>query len=177
MQNNFLNYLNNSNFKLMTKNHFLSLIAVAILVGGLSFYGGVQYAKGSAPSNTSGNPLASGAGFRGTRTGATGANGSTLNGSILSKDAQSVTLSLRDGGSKIVFYSDSTEISKFVKGTAADLTVGTNVMVNGTTNSDGSVTSKMVQIRPANQGSGQGQGQGQGQNQGTGQGATPTPAK
>jgi hypothetical protein len=131
----------------MTKNHFLSLIAVAILVGGISFYGGVQYAKGS----TTATPAAqgSGTGFRGTRTGAS-ASSATLSGSILSKDAQSVTLSLRDGGSKIVFYSGTTEISKFVKGTGDDLAVGTNVMITGTTNSDGSVTSKMIQIRPAN---------------------------
>jgi hypothetical protein len=177
----------------MTKNHFLSLIAVAILVGGLSFYGGVQYAKGSTPpASTQGSGQGGGSGFRGGRNGG-GANGSNLSGSILSKDAQSITLSLRDGGSKIVFYSGTTEISKFVAGTADDLAVGANVMVNGTANSDGSVTSKMIQIRPANApGAGAGQGQGQGQTQGQNQtkgktqgttqgtgsaGTPPTPAK
>ncbi len=153
----------------MNKNFYISIIATAVLVGGLSFYGGVQYAKGSTtPTPAQGN----GAGFRGTRTGGTGANSSVLNGSILSKDAQSVTLKLRDGGSKIVFYSATTEISKFVAGTADDLAVGANVMVNGTANSDGSVTSKMIQIRPAGA-PGAVQGQGQGQNQGAGQGVTP----
>ena len=58
----------------------------------------------------------------------------------MSKDAQSVTVKLSDGSTKIVFYSASTTVSKSATGTAADLTAGTGVIVTGTTNPDGSVT-------------------------------------
>lgn len=69
-------------------------------------------------------------------------------GEIISKDEKSVTVKLRDGGSKIVFYYDGTKIDKFVSGNAADLEVGKNVVVSGTTNFDGSVTAQSVQVRP-----------------------------
>mgnify|MGYP002128294891 CR=1 FL=1 len=75
--------------------------------------------------------------------------GGTVNGEILSVDGKSLTVKLRDGGSKIVLLGDSTQINKAATGTAADLTQGTNVVIFGTTNSDGSVTAMNVQIRPA----------------------------
>ena len=72
-----------------------------------------------------------------------------VSGDIISKDAMSITVKLRDGGSKIVFFSDTTEISRFASGSASDLLVGKSVMVNGKTNDDGSVTAQSIQLRPA----------------------------
>ena len=87
-----------------------------------------------------------GAGFRGGNSTTTG----FVSGEIISKDDKSITVKLRDGGSKIVFFSDSTEITKFIDGTPTDLEVGKTITIDGTTNQDGSVTAKSIQLRLAN---------------------------
>ena len=86
-------------------------------------------------------------GFRGGRTGGQ-AGGGFASGEIISKDDKSVTIKLRDGGSKIIFLTDSAEIAKFTSGTIEDLEIGKTVAVNGKTNADGSITADSIQIRP-----------------------------
>lgn len=146
----------------MTKK-VLPIIIALIAVGGGAFYGGMKYAesKSSAGSHASG--------FRNLQNlspeerqkqidqmggGRTGANrqmgGGIANGEIISKDGQSITVKLQDGGSKIVFYSASAEISKFAAGSPSDLEVGKTVMISGKTNDDGSITAQSIQIRPEN---------------------------
>jgi hypothetical protein len=51
--------------------------------------------------------------------------------------------------SEIVLLSPTTQILKSVTGAASDLTVGSEVTITGTTNSDGSVSATSIQIRPA----------------------------
>jgi len=70
-------------------------------------------------------------------------------GEIIAKDEQTVTVKLSDGGSKIVFFSDTTQIDKFAAGTLADLEIGMTIIANGTANQDGSVVAKTIQLRPA----------------------------
>lgn len=74
--------------------------------------------------------------------------GGLIAGEVLTKDANSLTLKLRDGGSRIVFFSTSTRVSKMADGMIGDVSTGTTVTVNGATNQDGSVTAEMIQLRP-----------------------------
>ena len=70
-------------------------------------------------------------------------------GEIIAQDSQCLTLKLQDNGSKIVFFSTSTQISKFDQGALSDLAIGKTVMVNGKENSDGAISAQTIQIRPA----------------------------
>jgi len=127
------------------------IIAVTLIVVAGAFYGGMKYAENKAMAGRqqraqqfSGN---SGAGFSGgTGAGQRGGGGFTA-GEIITKDDKSVIVKLQDGGSKIVFLSDSTKITKSTDGALSDLEVGKNVSVNGTANSDGSITAQTIQLR------------------------------
>jgi hypothetical protein len=127
------------------KKAILIIVAIAIVVGGLSFYGGMKYQESKIPKGVAGRNFQNTGGLNGS-TGQRSSNFS--NGEIVSKDDKSVTIKLGDRGSKIIFYSDTTEISKFVAGTANDLEIGKSVTINGTTNQDGSLTAQSIQIRP-----------------------------
>jgi len=139
----------------MEKKTIGLLLGALIIFGGAGFWGGMTYAQSKATSARA--AFAGGAGFGGRvggagRAGATG--GGAAFGTILSKDATSITVQLMTGtsttstGSKIVLYDTSTQIGKMVTGSGSDLTVGQNVTVAGTANSDGSITAQSIQIRP-----------------------------
>jgi hypothetical protein len=144
------------------------IIVVAIVVAVGTFYGGIKYAQHKTSKNLvqgnfqgfqnmtpeerqqqmgqmGGNNNANTARFAG---GVMNRGGGFVSGEIIAKDEQSVTVKLLDGGSKIIFYGDSTEVGKFVTGTATDLEVGKTVTVTGDTNQDGSITAKSIQLRP-----------------------------
>ncbi len=133
------------------------VIAVAVVVGGGAFYGGMKYAQSQAPQrNAQGFQNLSPEErqqrirqFGGSGGGNRGAGGGFTSGEILSKDDKSITVKMRDGGSKIIFYSDTTEVGKFVNGAPSDLEVGKTVTINGSTNPDGSITAQSIQIRLA----------------------------
>jgi hypothetical protein len=139
-------------------------VITAVVVGAASFYGGMKYGQSKASKTASSNrqqfagAVGAGAGNTNRRTGGTfGPNSAGfISGSIISKDDKSITVQSRDarlpdgqGGSKIVFLGSSTSISKTTNGSISDLAVGEPVVVNGTANSDGSVTAQNIQIRPA----------------------------
>ncbi len=130
------------------KKSFLIITAVIalLIIGGGSFYGGMLY--GQRQKRSAGFPgQNAGISIRGGRQGGAGFN----SGEILSKDDKSITIKLATGGSKIIFFSGSTEIGKFVNGTSDDLQVGETVMVQGQANQDGSITAQSIQIRPVGQ--------------------------
>jgi hypothetical protein len=136
-------------------------VALILVVGGGAFYGGMKYqqSKGSFGNLTRQNfqNLSEeqrqqllqgniGGGLQGGSERRTASN--FLNGEVISKDEQSLTLKMPDGGSKIVFFSDSTEISKTIEGSINDLEIGKQIMVSGEQNSDGSYTAKTIQLSP-----------------------------
>ncbi len=87
----------------------------------------------------------------GQRQGATGnfrgTSGGMATGEIIAKDDKSITIKLGDGGSKIVFYSASTQLQEMASTTLDNLVVGKQVVASGTANSDGSITAKSIQLR------------------------------
>jgi hypothetical protein len=129
-------------------NKIISGIIGVVIIAGGAFYGGMVYGKSSVPTRGgSGQFVANansirGAGARG------GMNGGFTIGEIISKDATSITVKMQDGSTKIAFVSTSTQVMKSSVGSLGDLSVGTNVTINGTANSDGSITAQSVQIRP-----------------------------
>ena len=136
--------------------NIISILATALIVGGAAFYGGLQYNNSQALSANfpnSGNPPQSiqrqgGNTAFGRRINGAQA-GNLINGQIISIDDKSLTVKLRDGGSKIVFFSASAQITKTTDGTSKDLVAGKEIMVNGTVNADGSITAQNIQIRPS----------------------------
>lgn len=136
------------------KKIVVPVLITAVVVGGLSFYGGMQYqqstlnAQRQQRAGSFGGAGGIGAGSFGGASGGRGQAASMINGDIISSDDKSITVKTRDGGSKIVFFSGSTGITKSVDGVASDLATGKTVIVSGTPNSDGSVTAQTIQLRP-----------------------------
>lgn len=148
----------------MKKQHIIAAV-IALCIGGGVFYGGMQYEKNVAAKSqqtngrnfaggnrqggsdqTGGQRVAgqSGGGMR--RGGANG--GGFVTGEILSKDDKSLTIKTTDGGSTIVYFSPTVVVRKAETGSLSDLATGQQVVVNGKSNSDGSLSADTVQITP-----------------------------
>ena len=121
------------------KTIILIFIVAMAVVGGGAFYGGMKYVESNSPAG----------GLRGFRNGKIegGFSGITA-GEIISRDDKSITVKLKDGGSRIIFFSDAMEITKLARGSLNDLAVGAEIRVNGSQNSDGSVTAQSIQLSP-----------------------------
>lgn len=138
------------------QNKVIAVIIGVVLVGGGSFYAGMRYGQGGRGTRNLGGGTVrfqqGGAGMesaRGIR--GNGADSGFTTGEVISKDDKSVTLKLRDGGSQIVFLPGSTAVMKTVGGSAADVSVGAQLVITGTANPDGSLTAQSVQVRPEQQ--------------------------
>jgi hypothetical protein len=144
------------------KQLITSIVIAAIIAGGIGFYAGMRYGK-SQPRERNAQirngqpgqdpaPYGTGQGrqFGGIRSNPNGQPGSDFTtGEITGKDDKSITIKTRNGGSKIIFFSDSTTVGKSEQGSASDLNNGQQVMVNGKNNTDGTISAQNIQIRPA----------------------------
>lgn len=127
----------------MLKNPFLIAIIVAIIVGVGAFYGGMKYQQSKMPNlqgRFPGNPQ----GQNGQQRTSQGLR--PVTGTILSLDENSLTVKLVDDSSKIILLTKNSLINKTEEGSKEDLTEGTEIMVFGQENSDGSLTAQNIQI-------------------------------
>jgi len=142
----------------MNKKAWITVVVVAVVVGGAAFWGGMTYAASKTTASTASRFAAGTAGFAG-RTGAAGfsgaAGGGTV-GTVVQVGSGSFTVQLPTStsttattGTKIVLVDSATEIDELEAVPVSNLQVGQSVTVAGTSNSDGSVTASSVMIRPA----------------------------
>jgi hypothetical protein len=125
----------------------VTLIVVALVALGIGFYGGVQYQLSkSGNTKMAGNVQGGFPGGSGQpRTGKTGGS-QPVSGEITAVDSSSVTVKTQDGSSKIVLFSSSTKVNKTSEGSKSDLVKGEQVMVIGTTSTDGTVTAQSISV-------------------------------
>ncbi|MCK9578070.1 DUF5666 domain-containing protein [bacterium] len=138
------------------KKEYIVFLIILVIVTPCSFYGGMKYQEvitNSKMSQMRGqigqtqNWQKQGTQAQG-NTDTNRRGGGLIGGEVLSINDKNIVLKDRSGGSKIVFFSDSTQYLKSISGTLADISVGANITVTGSQNSDGSVTAKSIQIAP-----------------------------
>ncbi len=127
------------------KNSIIIAVLVTVVVGGGAFFGGMKYQQNKQPAF----PRQ----FNGQQVQRMGNGGNQnsfqpVNGEIISADDKSITVKLQDGSTKLVFFSDKTEINKATGATKEDLKTGEIVVVFGQKNSDGSITAQNIQLNP-----------------------------
>lgn len=136
----------------MKNNNLILTIIIAAAVGIAGFFGGITYQQSKTSSNSltvqtgQGNPQGFNRGQNGQRF--TGTNrGMGTFGEIVSIDSKTMTIKMQDGSSKIINLADATTVSKTDVGSRTDLKMGEQVAVQGTSNSDGSITAQNIQLR------------------------------
>ena len=131
------------------KNSVVIMVLIAVVFGGGGYFVGKSMAQSQATALRG-----QFAGQFGARTGTPGvgrtggARGGQILGTILSQDANSITVQMADGSSKIVLISATTSINQAAAATVTDLKVGERVSAFGATNTDGSVSAQNIQINP-----------------------------
>lgn len=120
------------------KNSTITTVIGAVVIAAIAFFGGVQYQKSQRPS------FGQQGGVFARRFG--GQNAQAVRGQIVSADNNSITVKMQDGSTKLIILPANTTITKATTGSKNDLKTGVQVVVFGTSNSDGSVTATMVSL-------------------------------
>jgi hypothetical protein len=127
----------------------LPIILAVIISGGIFYYIGTKVGSSSTTPSRQGNFGQFSQNVGANKGGANGfQSGGAVSGSIIGIDSGSIVVQSRDGSSKIVLFSGSTQVLKSISGNLSDLSKGDEVTVLGSVNSDGSITAQSVQIRP-----------------------------
>jgi hypothetical protein len=123
------------------------VVLAAVLFGAVGFWGGVTYQKTQVASGFTGRMGAGG--FPGAPGGSDRLrnSGNIATGTVIAQDANSITVKTANGGSKTVFVSAQTEVSKQDVLKAADIKVGDMVAAFGQA-ANGGVDARMIQIVP-----------------------------
>ena len=135
--------------KINVKKHWVAIVA-CIACAVVFFFVGMIVGKGMSGRTGIAGGGYSASSTRGYGGGRGGSGGGFASGQISDIEGQSITLQLPNGNSEVVLYSSSTQVIKPTTASMSDLTVGTQVMIGGTQNSDGSLTAQSIQIRGAN---------------------------
>ena len=126
----------------MQQKNLIIIIIVAIIALAIGAFGGMKYQQ----SQRSSFGQAGQNGFR--QRGINSQNGQAVRGEVVSIDDKTLTVKMRDGSTKLVILSSGSNITKAAQGSRDDIKSGGQVMVFGTSNSDGSVTAQSVQLNP-----------------------------
>lgn len=122
----------------MKKEILFLIILILVAVG--AFYGGMKYQQSKIPKRT----------FFQREGQTTQMRERVLSGEVISKDEKSLTLKLPDGSTRIVFISDSTKVSKMVKGNLNDIEPGKQVLIIGSQTTEGTFFADQIQLSPLN---------------------------
>lgn len=124
---------------------YVIAIMAVLVTASVAFFGGMKYQQSKTPVRGGNQAQNIQSQFRQRN----GAGGNAVSGDVLNIDANSLTVKLNDGSSKIILFSDKTTVSQATASATTDIKTGEKVMVLGTSNSDGSVTASNIQINPA----------------------------
>jgi len=154
-------------------NKLVLIIIGLIIVSGGVFYGGMKYQENKSGLSQTGfenfgnlspeermqrmqemgmgaNISGASGDYTGTYRGGSGSMGGPgmISGEIIAQNEDSFTIKLNNDSTRIVFISESTQITKSVSGVLDDLEQGEQIFVNGSENPDGSYTAQTIQLRP-----------------------------
>ncbi len=140
----------------MNSKNNLVLGVVVVGVAAVSFFGGIQYQKSQAsemPNFGAGMRNAQGRnnsefGRPNNNQGNMGGRNGMIVGEVSSKDANSLTIKMSDGSSRIVILSDNTTYRMASEASSDKVEVGTKVAVMGNQGTDGSTTAENIEINP-----------------------------
>ena len=133
------------------KNNMVMTVVIAIVVAAAAFFVGMKYQASKVMTTQATGQFGQNARFgqgSGRQRGGRGGFGGAAVGEVTALDANSITLKLQDGSSKIVNLSSSTTYSKTDTAAKSDIKVGDRIAAIGSAASDGSISAQNVQLNP-----------------------------